>query len=144
MDQQFMDVMGSPYLIAHGAGVPVADAVTEVRLPGKGLWHVYVRTFNWTSPWYEGQGPGMFQVEVEGNVLSQQLGVSGDAWMWEYAGEFEADSRKVTVSLKDLTGFDGRCDAIYFSRRKQAPVEDMAQLRGRLVKGYDRPVNKGE
>ncbi|MBQ1866467.1 MAG: pyridine nucleotide-disulfide oxidoreductase, partial [Bacteroidales bacterium] len=26
LDQQFMDIMGSPYLIAHGMGVPVQDA----------------------------------------------------------------------------------------------------------------------
>ena len=25
VDQQFMDIMGSPYLIAHGMGVPVKD-----------------------------------------------------------------------------------------------------------------------
>ena len=144
VDQQFMDVMGSPYLIAHGAGVPVEDAVTEVKLPGAGLWHVYVRTFNWTSPWYDGQGPGMFQVAVDGKVLPQQLGVTGDSWMWEYAGEFEAGSRKVSVALKDLTGFDGRCDAIYFSRVQQAPAEEMSQLRGRLIKGYDKAENMGE
>ena len=144
VDQQFMDVMGSPYLIAHGAGVPVDDAVTEVKLPGAGLWHVYVRTFNWTSPWYDGQGPGMFQVEVNGKVLPQQLGVTGDSWMWEYAGEFEVGSRKVSVALKDLTGFDGRCDAIYFSRVQQAPAEEMAQLRGRLIKDYDKAEDMGE
>ena len=144
VDQQFMDIMGSPYLIAHGAGVPVEDAVTEVKLPGKGLWHVYVRTFNWTSPWYDGQGPGMFQVAVDGNVLAQQLGVTGNTWMWEYAGEFEAASRMVSVALKDLTGFDGRCDAIYFSRVQQAPAEDLAQLRGRLIKGYDKAEDMGE
>jgi hypothetical protein len=28
VDQQFMDLMGSPYLMAHGMGVPIADAVT--------------------------------------------------------------------------------------------------------------------
>ena len=28
VDQQFMDLMGSPYLLAHGIGVPVADAAT--------------------------------------------------------------------------------------------------------------------
>ena len=144
VDQQFMDVMGSPYLIAHGAGVPVADAVTEVKLPGRGQWHVYVRTFNWTSPWYDGAGPGMFQVEVDGAVLPQQLGVKGDSWMWEYAGDFEASSRKVSVALKDLAGFDGRCDAIYFSRVQQAPSEDMSQLRSRLIKGYDEPEDMGE
>ena len=26
VDQQFMDQMGSPYLLAHGLGVPVPDA----------------------------------------------------------------------------------------------------------------------
>lgn len=26
VDQQFMDLMGSPYLLAHGLGCPVADA----------------------------------------------------------------------------------------------------------------------
>ena len=144
VDQQFMDIMGSPYLIAHGAGVPVEDAVTEVKLPGRGLWYVYVRTFNWTSPWYDGQGPGMFQVEVNENVLPQQLGVTGDSWMWEYAGAFEANSCKVSVALKDLTGFDGRCDAVYFSRVQQAPAEEMSQLRSRLIKGYDKPVDKGD
>ena len=29
LDQQFMDQMGSPYLMAHGMGIPVADA-TEI------------------------------------------------------------------------------------------------------------------
>ena len=33
VDQQFMDQMGSPYLIAHGMGKPVADAVTTVEFP---------------------------------------------------------------------------------------------------------------
>ena len=32
LDQQSMDVMGSPYLLAHGLGVPVADAVA-ITLP---------------------------------------------------------------------------------------------------------------
>ena len=36
VDPQFMDVMGSPYLLAHGLGRPVPDAVTTVELPGPG------------------------------------------------------------------------------------------------------------
>lgn len=55
VDQQFMDLMGSPYLIAHGMGVPVEDAWTEVTFPKKGEYYVYVRTYNWTSPWKEGE-----------------------------------------------------------------------------------------
>ena len=58
VDQQFMDQMGSPYLIAHGMGKPVADAVTTVEFPETGTYRVYVRTFNWVAPWYDGEGPG--------------------------------------------------------------------------------------
>ena len=36
IDVQFMDVMGSPYLIAHGLGSPVADAVAMARVPAAG------------------------------------------------------------------------------------------------------------
>ena len=31
-DSQFMDQMGSPFLLAHGLGAPVADAVTQIAL----------------------------------------------------------------------------------------------------------------
>ena len=58
VDQQFMDLMGSPYLLAHGMGVPVADASTRIEVPSEGVWNVWVRTFNWTSPWSDLEGPG--------------------------------------------------------------------------------------
>ena len=77
IDQQFMDQMGSPYLIAHGMGVPVEDAVTSVRLPSKGKWQVYARTYNWTSPWHYGEGPGCFRISVDGNELGTALGNTG-------------------------------------------------------------------
>ncbi len=35
VDQQFMDIMGSSYLMAHGMGIPVPDAETEVTFPSK-------------------------------------------------------------------------------------------------------------
>ena len=31
LDTQFMDIMGSPYLLAHGTGNPVSNAVTVVE-----------------------------------------------------------------------------------------------------------------
>ena len=40
VDQQFMDIMGSPYLLAHGAGTPVDDAGTSIVLPDKGTYHI--------------------------------------------------------------------------------------------------------
>ena len=49
LDSQFMDVMGSPYLIAHGLGVRVADATAKVRLPSAGTYRVWVRTRNWAD-----------------------------------------------------------------------------------------------
>ena len=145
IDQQFMDVMGSPYLIAHGAGVPVEDAAESVQLPAKGDWHVFVRTYNWVSPWFDGEGPGQFKVAVNGEELSELLGNKGDEWMWQYAGHFNASSRKVTLALKDMTGFDGRCDAIYITRDRDAALpaslEGMKQMRSRLLKEYDRPAD---
>ena len=72
VDQQFMDLMGSPYLLAHGMGVPVADARTMVVFPEKGTYYVYVRTYNWTSPWMKGEGPGRFSMSVGGKRLSAQ------------------------------------------------------------------------
>ena len=69
VDQQFMDLMGSPYLIAHGMGVPVSDAVTTVDIDSGGTYHVYVRTYNWTSPWTSKPGAGAFQLSVGGKRL---------------------------------------------------------------------------
>ncbi|MFA7003913.1 MAG: pyridine nucleotide-disulfide oxidoreductase, partial [Verrucomicrobiia bacterium] len=36
VDQQAMDVMGSPYLLAHGLGTPVADAVMKIKVAVSG------------------------------------------------------------------------------------------------------------
>ena len=33
IDQQFMDYMGSPFLLAHGMGIPVKDAITKISFP---------------------------------------------------------------------------------------------------------------
>src|SRR5687767_13107567 len=44
VDQQFMDIMGSPYLLAHGLGEPVWDATTTVEWPAKAVYRVWVRT----------------------------------------------------------------------------------------------------
>ena len=80
--------------------------------------------------------------------MHETLGSRGDKWEWQYAGSFKADSRTVEVVLKDLTGFDGRCDAILFTRDKDTPLadtaEDMKELRKRLVKGYDQASDMGE
>ena len=44
IDTQVMDQMGSPFLMAHGLGRPVADATTQVTFPAAGTYRVLVRT----------------------------------------------------------------------------------------------------
>ena len=36
LDTQFIEIMGSPYLIAHGLGQPVKDATTAAVFPAAG------------------------------------------------------------------------------------------------------------
>ena len=38
VDAQSMDQMGSAYIMAHGMGVPVADATTVCDTPAAGTW----------------------------------------------------------------------------------------------------------
>ncbi|MGN0047428.1 MAG: FAD-dependent oxidoreductase [Bacteroides sp.] len=136
-DQQFMDQMGSPYLLAHGMGCPVADATTEVEFPETGEYHAYVRTYNWTSPWQKGKGPGQFRLYVDGRPTGPVLGTEGDRWEWQYAGSVRIRRSKVEVRLKDLTGLDGRCDALYFTTEGAVPPptdkEPLARLRRHLT-----------
>ena len=128
VDQQFTFEMGSPYLIAHGLGKPVADAVTTVNLPKAGKYHVYVRTYNWTSPWSDGKGPGEFRLKVNGKELKAVLGNEGNCWEWQYAGSADIEDA-AEISLVDITGFDGRCDAIWLTtNKKNIPATDIQEL----------------
>ena len=132
VDQQFMDQMGSPYLLAHGMGVPVEDAKTEIIFPETGTYYIFVRTFNWTSPWCpEKEGPGKFKLKIGENQIDQVLGTLGTSWTWQKAGQIAVTETniKTTVSLQDMTGFEGRCDAIYFTTEKDfVPPSDIAEL----------------
>ncbi|MDR2040422.1 MAG: pyridine nucleotide-disulfide oxidoreductase, partial [Bacteroidales bacterium] len=146
LDQQFMDQMGSPFLLAHGLGKPVKDASTKVTISKKGMWHVYVRTWNWCAPWKTKEKPGRFQVSVNGTILPNELGL-GDKWGWEYAGSIDIKDKENTVALKDLTGFAGRCDAILFSQNKDADIpnegKSMYQFRKKLLGLPEKPENGG-
>lgn len=152
VDQQFMDLMGSPYLLAHGLGYPVEDAKTEVTLPKIGIWHVYVRTYNWTSPWQDGEGPGCFAISVNEKRLSNHLGTKGKKWIWQYAGSFHASKKGATLRIHDMTGFDGRVDAVWLTTDKEVvPPSDISDLNvfrqsigllptPRVERGYDMVV----
>lgn len=119
VDQQFMDIMQSPYLIAHGMGQPVEDATTSIHTHKTNNYQVYVRTYNWTSPWYKGAGAGAFTLSVNGKKLANKLGQNGHQWYWQYAGQIQLKKGENTITLHDLTGFNGRCDAICFVQDNQ-------------------------
>ena len=137
VDQQFMDQMGSSYLMAHGMGQPVEDAETEINFDKTGVYHVYVRTYNWTSPWYNGEGPGKFRLKLNGETFSAVLGVTGDRWMWQKAGIVEVKQKKNRLALHYLSGFNGRCDAIYFTMDENdipaADVKTLSEMRYRKL-----------
>ena len=110
VDQQFMDQMGSPFLLAHGLGKPVAPAKTTVDVAVRGTYRLWVRTRDWVSP----HGPGRFVVKVAGKS-SSELGKGPGEWGWRDGGEFELEAGKCPVEIVDLTGFDGRVDALYLT-----------------------------
>lgn len=128
VDQQFMDQMGSPYLMAHGLGIPVKDAFTTIRMPETGLYNIYVRTFNWVAPWYKDEGPGKFNLIVNGENTGVLLGSTGSEWMWKFAGKIKITNKEIEIRLHDLTGFNGRVDAIYFTMGSKFPPGDIKRL----------------
>lgn len=129
VNHQFMEQMGSSYLMAHGMGVPVQDATTLVTFPETGVYHVYVRTFNWTSPWTDQEGPGKFSLKINNKKLPAILGSKGDEWMWQDAGKVKISKLEANIALTDLTGFNGRCDAIYFTKdANELPPSDVTEL----------------
>jgi hypothetical protein len=131
LDTQFIQQMGSPYLLAHGLGTPVEDAATEVTFPATGTYHVYVRTFDWVARWDAPGTPGRFRILVGDRPLEETFGTTGKDWHWQYGGSVPIDNPQVKLTLRDLTGFNGRCDAIYFTTEKgNIPPNEGAILPG--------------
>jgi len=147
LDTQSIDQMGSPYVLAHGLGTPVKDAVTEVEIPAAGRYRVFARTRNWVSPWAGEAAPGKFQVLVEGKPIPRTFGTRGAAWHWEDGGHVDLPRARVSVALRDLTGFDGRCDAIVFTLDADAvlPNQDpeMYAWRRQRLRLAHRPPEEG-
>lgn len=122
LDTQFMHQMGVPYLLAHGIGTPVLDAVAQVEFSETGLYYISVYTYDWTGPWKpelpKDQKPGRFQIKVGEETLPAVFGTEGTSWGWQEGGTVFIREKETTVALHDLTGFEGRCGLIYFSREK--------------------------
>lgn len=115
VDTQFIESMGSPYLIAHGMGTPVADARTTVIIENAGSHRIWVRTIDWTKRLGRPSGAGAFELLVNGEKSGDALGVGPDTWTWQDAGQVDLAAGETTLALRDLTGFNGRVDAILLS-----------------------------
>ncbi|UDQ98101.1 FAD-dependent oxidoreductase [Lentisphaerota bacterium WC36G] len=127
VDPQFMDVMGSPYLLAHGLGEKVADATKLVNFPETASYNVWVRTKNWAPGNWE--APGRFNLAINNSVLSTIFGTKENKWTWQNGGKINISKGKNELKLKDLTGFAGRCDAIYFTTDDNfAPPNELKKL----------------
>ncbi len=136
IDQQSMDQMGSPYLMAHGLGVPVENAKTQITLPEKGKYRVWVRTRNWVAPWGVPGTPGKFQLLFDKNPIKKVFGTEGAEWHWQDGGTIQLNKGKVEIELHDLTGFNGRCDAIVLTKDQEfiPPNESDALARFRAAR----------
>jgi hypothetical protein len=128
LDTQFIRAMGSPYLLAHGLGQPVADATTTVRIPTAGTWHVWVRTKDWVARWKAPGTPGRFQLLVDGKPLGATFGTEGAEWGWQPGGPLDLQAGEISLALHDLAGFDGRCDCIAFTTDATPPPNDSEVL----------------
>jgi len=129
VDQQFMGQMGSSFLLAHGLGTPVADAVHSIEIPESGNYRVLARTRNWNAEWNKSEAAGRFQILVNNRVCGGELGNQGSAWDWQEAGTVALKKGPATIALHDLTGFDGRCDAIILSSDTSfKPENDVKKL----------------
>ncbi len=147
VDQQFMDQMGSPFLLAHGLGEPVHDASTVARFPSAGRYRVWVRTRDWVAPWKAPGAPGRFQLLIDGKPLAAVFGTEGAEWHWQDGGVVAIGSQ-AAVALHDLTGFEGRCDAVLFSKdldfRPPNEPSALAAFRRQLLGLPAKPESAGQ
>ncbi len=118
-DAQFVDQMGSPFLLAIGLDGPVADAVTTVSIPRSGKYYLWVRCRDWVPEF----SPGRFQVILGGKPAGKVFGASKvGEWVWEAGGQWELSSGPLEVRLHDLTGHYGRCDAMVLATDPDFPL----------------------
>ena len=156
LDTQFIQIMGSPYMMAHGLGKPVADADTDFKVKESGTYKVWVRTKDWVAHWNAPGTPGRFKLAFNGISLDTEFGIKGADWHWQEGGTVELKAGDNKISMHDLTGFNGRCDAIYLStdhetapdnskevlsewRRKNLAITERVQVKD----GYDLVVVGG-
>lgn len=130
-DAQFVDQMGSPFLLAIGLQGPVQDAVTQADVPADGQYRVWVRLRNWLPE----HSPGRFQVVLGDKPVEHVFGQGKEkGWIWEQGGAHPLKQGKLVVRLRDLTGHYGRCDAIVLcDDPNYRPPDDLKKLAAQRI-----------
>jgi hypothetical protein len=139
VDPQFVEQMGSPYLMAHGMGEAVENASSTIQIPSGGNYHVWARTTDWApGNW---SPPGEFNIWLGEEKLPKSMG-HYKGWGWNYAGKVKVKKGPAVVQLEDLTGFNGRCDALYISNRYRTPTNQhdyLLDMRNRFSGYAEKP-----
>ena len=149
--------MGSPYLMAHGLGERVNDARTTIRIHKGGKHRIWVRTRDWVGKWKSDDfkwpmkatgSPGIFRILLDQHPLDTVFGEHGTEWHWQDGGTIELMAGKHDLALRDLTGFNGRCDVILLSDdldfRPGDSIEEIQSLRDRLQPQRKEVQHKGD
>ena len=127
VDTQSMEVIGSSYLMAHGMGNPVSDAKTEFSILNDGEYKVFALTRDWTKQWCD-QSAGLFKILIDDVDYGVKLGNESKDWAWQFSGKIYLNKGKHSISLKDLTGFNGRVDAIIITDEDFIPKNDKKSI----------------
>lgn len=143
MDQQSLPSIGSAYLLAHGLGRPVVNAKTRITNNIAGVYHLWVRTRDWVAP----HGPGRFTLILNGSRIDKDFGAGGDgSWQWHYGGHVTLPAGISHIELQDLTGFEGRCDAIALTEHRVSPPNfgnELADFRRQALGISNKPEDGG-
>ncbi len=74
---------------------------------------------------------------VNGTPLGATFGTQGSAWHWQDGGQIDVAGKRLSLVLHDLTGFEGRCDAILlttdFALAPPSTASGMSSWRRKLL-----------
>src|SRR5690606_7205542 len=105
-------------------------------------------TRNWVAPWGVSGAPGKFQLLFDRVSLKTLFGTEGAEWHWQDGGTVKLDKGNIEIELHDLTGFNGRCDAIILTKDTEfIPPNDsdaLADFRAAQLNLPEQPELAGE
>ena len=128
VDTASMEHLHSAYVMAHGMGIPVEDAITEFTIAEDGEYRIWALTRDWTAVWNVKESAGRYVIKIDGTPLAATLGTNGPDWAWQSAGTVFLSTGQHSLALHDLTGFNGRCDAILITDPAETPDSSLPAL----------------